>query len=195
MRTSKAILLTIVLELLLIVAPIWLHGISTEALQLITRYSGRLSLLIFAFLFIGHRQYEQVLQSLLSPDYFLVFAIAHGIHLLELLSYVYLAGVELVPYRVAGGFIAYSLIFAMPWFQIRYMSGSFSTKNFVRVSWIYCYYVWLIFFMTYLGRLKGQFQNASPEVEHWAGMILVVILFIWKTSTLLIRKQTTPSAP
>lgn len=195
MKTSKAILLIIALELLLIVVSIWLHGISTESLQFITRYSGRLSLLIFAILFLGLRQNEQILQSILSPDYFLVFAVAHGIHLLELLSYVYLAGVELVPYRVVGGFIAYSLVFAMPWLQSRNRTGNMSTKNFVRISWVYGYYVWLIFFMTYLSRLRGQFQHASPEVEHWVGMTLVVILFIWKAASLFTRKQASPSAP
>jgi len=129
------------------------------------------------------------LQSALSSDYFLVFAVAHGIHLIELLSYVYLAGVELVPYRVAGGFVAYSLVFAMPWIQMKHRAGHIMTKNFIRISWLYGYYVWLIFFMTYLGRLKGQFQNATPEIEHKIGMALVVILFIWKTISLLLKKQ------
>lgn len=195
MKPGKAILLTIALELLLVAACIYLYGTSLEALQMVTRYSGRLSLLIFAILFIGYRQHERLLQSVLSPDYFLVFAIAHGIHLLELLGYVYLAGIELVPYRVAGGFIAYSLIFAMPWLQHRHRTGDLATSRFVRISWIYGYYVWLIFFMTYLGRLKGQFQNASPELEHLVGMSLVIIVFVWKTASLLTRKQATPSAP
>lgn len=195
MKPGKAILLTIALELLLVAACVYLYGTSLEALQMVTRYSGRLSLLIFAILFIGYRQHERLLQSVLSPDYFLVFAIAHGIHLLELLGYVYLAGIELVPYRVAGGFIAYSLIFAMPWLQHRHRTGDLATSHFVRISWIYGYYVWLIFFMTYLGRLKGQFQNASPELEHLVGMSLVIIVFVWKTASLLTRKQATPSAP
>jgi hypothetical protein len=88
-KPGKAILLTIALELLLVAACVYLYGTSLEALQMVTRYSGRLSLLIFAILFIGYRQHERLLQSVLSPDYFLVFAIAHGIHLLELLGYVY----------------------------------------------------------------------------------------------------------
>jgi hypothetical protein len=189
MKLSRAITLTLVGEILVAGIALGIHGTTIEGLQFVTRYSGRLSLLLFALIFIGQQKNADWLQAALSPEYFLVFAVAHGIHLIELLSYVYLAGIELVPYRVAGGFIAYSLIFIMPWLHHQFTVQKFSADNYRRMGWVYAYYVWLIFFMTYLGRLRGQFQNAAPEVEHIIGMAILVVLLIWKTTTIFFSQS------
>ena len=102
---------------------------------------------------------------------FLVFAIAHGIHLLELLSYVRLSGIPLVPYRLAGGFIAYAMIFFMPWFKVRAEMGKINEKRMHQLEYVYLFYVWFIFFMTYLSRVNGSFPNAGgSHTEHVALM-------------------------
>jgi hypothetical protein len=154
------------------------YGVTLEAIQALTRFSGRVSLIIFSLIFLfQHHQFIKI-KSILSDKYYLVFAIAHGIHLVILLTYVFLSGIPLVPIRLAGGFLAYLFIFAMPWMEIRFQQAKFTSKQFSALTLIYLYYVWLIFFMTYLSRVQGTFPNAGGSyLEHiillgWASLML-----------------------
>ena len=158
------------------------YGVSLEALQALTRFSGRASLIIFSLIFLfQHHKFIEV-KSILSNKYFLVFAIAHGIHSVELLTYVYLSGIPLVPIRLAGGFLAYLLIFVMPWMEIQFNQARITSKHFSILTLIYLYYVWLIFFMTYLSRVQGTFPNAGGSyAEHvillgWVSLMLGIKL-------------------
>ena len=190
MKVRTALLLTLLAEAAIAALGVFEYGSSIEGLQATTRFSGRLSLFVFSFIFLLHPQSRASLQSYLSGNYFLVFAIAHGIHLLELLSYVYLAGIELVPYRVAGGFLAYSMIFAMPWFQELSIAGKISPTRFGALGYIYLFYVWLIFFMTYVSRVNGSFPNAGgSHFEHvilmgWVCVLLgIKLIWVFKKKT------------
>ena len=182
MNYKNALLSTLIVEVGIALLAVINYGVTLEALQAITRVSGRASLAIFSFIFLfQHHRYIN-LKSILSERYFLIFAIAHGIHLVELLSYVYLSGIELVPYRVAGGFIAYSFIFAMPWLEKLHLQSKLSSKQFSITTLVYLYYVWLIFFMTYLSRVEGSFPNAGGSfIEHitllgWVALMLGIKL-------------------
>lgn len=177
MNHRVAILLTVLAEALVIAFGTFQHGWNIEGLQASTRFSGRLSLAIFAFIFLLHPKRSESLKSMLSANYFLIFAIAHGIHLIELLNYVILSGIPLVPYRLAGGFIAYAMIFLMPWFQIQHSSKKIADLRFEQLGYIYLFYVWFIFFMTYLSRVNGSFPNAGGSyAEHVGLMVFVNIL-------------------
>src|SRR6185295_2992030 len=114
MKIKSALILVILAEAGVAALGIYSQGWNIDGLQFTTRYSGRLSLFIFSFIFLLHPNKKESLVGLLSENYYLVFAVAHGIHLIELLSFVTLSGTELVPYRVAGGFLAYLMIFLMP---------------------------------------------------------------------------------
>jgi hypothetical protein len=162
-KLRNAIMLVILAELLVAGLGAWNFGWSIEGLQGTTRFSGRLSLLIFSFIFLLHPGDRPTLRFYFSDQYFLIFAIAHGIHLVELVSYVSLAGIPLVPYRVAGGFLAYSFIFLMPWLYRQAAQGKITTLRFGRLSLTYQFYVWFIFFMTYLSRVNGSFPNAGDS--------------------------------
>jgi hypothetical protein len=182
MNYKNALLSTLIIEVAIGLLAVINYGVTVEALQAVTRFSGRASLAIFSFIFLFQKHPYINLKAILSEQYFLIFAIAHGIHLLELLSYVYLSGIELVPYRVAGGFIAYSFIFAMPWLEHLHHQSKLSTKQFSITTLLYLYYVWLIFFMTYLSRVQGTFPNAGGNfLEHitllgWVALMLGVKL-------------------
>jgi hypothetical protein len=177
MSIKKAFLYTLLAEVAIGALAIFNYGLTVEALQAVTRFSGRLSLVIFSLIFLFHRSKTNITERL-SSSYFLIFAFAHGIHLIELLSYVYLSGIPLVPHRLAGGFLAYVLIFIMPWFQWRYEKGKLSEKRFTAIGLVYIYYVWFIFFMTYLARVQGTFPNAGGSyAEHvtllaWVSLML-----------------------
>jgi hypothetical protein len=92
--------------------------------------------------------------------------------------YVYLSGIPLVPIRLAGGFLAYLLIFVMPWMEIQFQQAKITSKQFSTLTLIYLYYVWFIFFMTYLSRVQGTFPSAGGSYgEHvillgWVSLML-----------------------
>ncbi len=182
MNYKNALLSTLIIEVGIALLAVINYGVTLEALQAVTRFSGRASLAIFSFIFLFQNHRYINLKAILSERYFLIFAIAHGIHLVELLSYVYLSGIPLVPYRVAGGFIAYSFIFAMPWLEELHRQTKLSSKQFSITTLLYLYYVWLIFFMTYLSRVEGSFPNAGGSFsEHitllgWVALLLGIKL-------------------
>ncbi|HMJ71238.1 MAG TPA: hypothetical protein VK508_20220 [Cyclobacteriaceae bacterium] len=149
------------------------YGWTLEGLQAVTRYSGRASLGIFSVIFLFHNHPVVNLKRVLSDKFFLVFAIAHGIHLWELLSYLYFSGTPIVPVRVAGGFVAYVMIFVMPWIQKKHDDQKVTDKRFKQIALIYLYYVWFIFFMTYLPRVRGTLPNVGGSYGEF------VILLGW----------------
>ena len=190
MKLRTAIFLAVGAEAAVAALGVNNYGWSIEGLQATTRFSGRLSLFIFSYIFLLHPKDKPTLSFYLSNGYFLIFAIAHGIHLLELLSYVYLAGIPLVPYRVAGGFLAYSMIFLMPWFQRRSDTQKMSAPKFQILSMVYLFYVWLIFFMTYVSRVNGSFPNGGgTHSEHVALMGWVCVMLGLKLFSLFFQKS------
>lgn len=155
------------LEVLIIVISILLEGWSLEALHITTRFSGRLSLLFFSLFLISREQ--SVLKKITSDIPFTLFAIIHGIHLVELLWYVRLSGNELIPIRLAGGFLAYVIIFVMPFAR----TINFNQTFLARFQTFYFVYVWFIFFMSYLPRVMGTLPNVGGSYAEF------VVLFIW----------------
>jgi len=178
MKPRHAIIIVIVAELLVAALGINNYGWNIEGLQATTRFSGRLSLFIFSFIFLLYPKDNSILRFYLSENFFLAFAIGHGIHLGELLSYVSLSGTPLVPYRLAGGFLAYILIFIMPFIQQRSETGKLTPKRYQSIGYFYLFYVWLIFFMTYVGRLRSELRNAGGTREEYLTLIGWVIVML-----------------
>jgi hypothetical protein len=168
MNPGRIISLFILLELIIVAASILMDGFTISALQTTTRFSGRLSLFLFSAIFLMHSK-PATLHSWLSEKFYLLFAIVHGIHLVELLAFNYLAEVKLIPTRVAGGFLAYAFIFAMPVLSNYARSGKISIKRFFTFEAIFLYFTWLIFFLTYLPRVQGKLPSAGGSyAEHVA---------------------------
>ena len=168
MNPRRIILVFILLELVIIVISIIMNGFTLSALQTTTRFSGRLSLFLFSLIFLLHNR-PITLHQWLSDKFYLLFAIVHGIHLIELLAYVTLAEVKLIPIRVAGGFLAYVFIFLMPIFSNFAHSGKMTRKRFVTFETVFLYFTWLIFFLTYLPRVQGKLPSAGGTyAEHVA---------------------------
>jgi hypothetical protein len=185
-----ALVLALIASAAVAVWGVALYGWNLHGLQATTRFSGRLSLALFTFIFLFHPRRKEFLWSILSTSYFLIFAIVHGIHLAELLSYVMLSGIQLVPMRVAGGFLAYALIFAMPLLQYRMDQKKLSEERFRQISYVYLFYVWFVFFMTYLSRVQGTFPNAGGSYgEHVALMAFVNIILGLKIVQIFTRPQ------
>lgn len=190
MTLRNAVISVILLECLVAAFAFYHYGQSLEALQAVTRYSGRVSLFIFSIIFILLPQHEPTLERILSSKPFLIFAVAHGIHLAELLTYVYLSGNELIPIRLAGGFLAYALIFAMPFIKQYVQTGKITVGRYKIAQTIYLYYVWFIFFMSYLPRVQGKLPDVGGQ--YWEFVVLlawVCMMLGMKLSAILLVKR------
>lgn len=176
MTFRKSFFIILLAELLVAVLAFVLYGFDISGLQATTRFSGRLSLAIFSFIFILLPWHRTRLSTILSDKFFLIFAIAHGIHLAELISYNILSGGKLIPLRVAGGALAYAFIFLMPFIITRVSVGKQAiVKN------IYAFYIWFIFFMTYWPRVLGKLPQVGGSYPEF------VILFAWVCILLVVR--------
>lgn len=168
MSSRRIIILFVLLELVIAGIAVAVDGFSVSALQTTTRFSGRLSLFLFSAIFLLHHKPE-TLHTWLSTKFYLLFAIVHGIHLMELSAYIYISGIPLVPIRVAGGFVGYAFIFLMPFLSDFESNGRISRRRFFIVQTIFLYYLWLLFFLTYLPRVQGKLPNVGGHyAEHVA---------------------------
>lgn len=176
MSTRNAILICLIIEVGVALLGVINYGVTVEGLQATTRFSGRFSLLLFSIIFLANHPMD--IYSWLSKKPFHIFALAHGIHLLELLSFVYISETPLILYRVAGGFIAYSLIFLLPILADKLERGTLSVKKFDIAVMVFQYFVWGIFFLTYLPRVRGSLPNVGGSyLEHvvllgWVSLML-----------------------
>jgi hypothetical protein len=127
------------------------------------RYSGRLSAVLFLFVFFLYsRSYPLPLSG--NPrvkKMVKLFALVHVIHWLFLAASVYLNYVSLETVKVIGGSLAYAMIVAAP-FLLHQVNFKFQL--------VYFYYVSLVMILTWLARIKGDFQGASPSWIHYVLM-------------------------
>lgn len=173
MKFKDALLSTLIIEVGIALLAVINYGATLETLQAVTRFSGRVSLAIFSLIFLFQNQRHINVRAILSEKYFSIFAIAHGIHLIQLLTFIYLSGNELIPLRLAGGFLAYILIFIMPFAQRMFELNKISQKQFSVLTLIYLYYVWFIFFMSYLPRVRGELPNVGGSYSEF------IVLLAW----------------
>jgi hypothetical protein len=185
MKTGKVFVIVLLLELFVAAIAISADGFSIWGLQTLTRYSGRLSLAVFSIIFIWHNRPGNM-DVLLLRKPFHFFAIAHGIHLIELLTFVYLAATPILSVRTLGGFVAYAFIFAMPFIADRREAGRLNASTYAIMEIVFQYYVWLIFFLTYLPRVQGTLPSAGGSYwEHVALLGWVSLLLGMKITSLL----------
>jgi hypothetical protein len=189
MTLRNAVISVILLECLVAAFAFYHYGQSLEALQAVTRYSGRVSLFIFSIMFILLPQHEPTLERILSTKPFLIFAVAHGIHLAELLTYVYLSGNELIPIRLAGGFLAYAFIFVMPFIKGYAQTGKITVGRYKIAQTVYLYYVWFIFFMSYLPRVQGKLSNVGGQYWEFVVLLAWVCMMLGMKLPALIRSN------
>ena len=174
-NASRVFVGWIILEALILLFPMASHGgVTLEAIHVTTRFSGRLSLIAFSFILLTRGKPSAA--GWVSDHPFLLFAILHGIHLVELLSYVIWSGTPLIPIRLLGGALAYAFIFIMPLLNVK-MTGS----KMKIVELVFFSYVWLIFFLTYLPRVLGKLPNVGGTfTEHLILFICVILVGLLK---------------
>ncbi len=148
-----------------------------EVFRHAARFSGRLSLLIYLFSFYyfanGYQQASLPLQG--TRKLVTVFCFMHFIHLGFLALNIYLNDIPLVPVKLAGGFLAYLMILVYP-----FVIGRLGKKRAVHLA--YFYYVGMVMAITYVARIKGDFNGAISSMYHYIGLMLVVLCFIMCTA-------------
>lgn len=143
-----------------------------ETFRIAARYSGRLSAVVFLFSFFWFAKSPPHLRSANSVWHhsIVVFAVLHLIHFGFLACNVYLNKIPLETVKVFGGALAYAMIVVFPftWHRLR-------STHFI----IYYYYVSLVMILTYMARIKGDFEGAEPFWLHHLAIDVFVICAIY----------------
>ncbi|MEK9603372.1 MAG: hypothetical protein VW127_03000 [Flavobacteriaceae bacterium] len=164
--------LSVILEVMLLLFFYVIEGDIGEVFRLAARYSGRLSLGIYLlcfYLFVEVQQKDEPSTNIKKA--LGVFAVMHLIHFIYLSVSLHINQVPIVPTRLAGGFIAYLMIVLYP----------FLIEKITRKVYhlIYFYYVGFVMMMTYISRVRGQFEGASPEIFHYVALIVLLTAFLF----------------
>jgi hypothetical protein len=135
------------------------------------RYSGRLSLIIYLYCFyvfyislIRNKNFNKL------KEFVLIFGILHVIHFGYLAMSVYLNELPIIPVKITGGAIAYMMIIIYPFI--------INKINRINYHLVYFYYVGIVFLVTYLARIRGDFEGADPEKFHVIAFIILIIVFL-----------------
>lgn len=169
------LLLGVAAELLIFLVAYLLSPTLGEAFRLSARYSGRLSAVIFltSFYLYASSSPSPVRDNTSLRNFITLFAVLHVIHWGFLATNVYLNAIPIEPPKLAGGAIAYLMIVLAPFYL---------HKVRVPLQLVYFYYVSLVMVITYLARIKGDFEGAEPYWLHYVMMgtlILCAGIFGW----------------
>lgn len=153
------------------------QGELAEVFRYAARYSGRLSLFIylFAFSFFGltfQHNSPGVLPTL--KKIVLIFCVLHLIHFGFLATNVMMNDIELIPVKLAGGFLGYLFIVLYPFFIERIKRK--------KIHFVYFLYLGIVMIGTYMARIKGEFPGVTPGPIHYFGIgatILALLVFGW----------------
>ena len=135
------------------------------------RYSGRLSLIIYLYCF--YKFYRDFLNSdnfKRVKDLVFIFGVLHVIHFGFLALSVYLNNLPIIPVKITGGALAYSMIIIYPFIIEKIKKHIYHL--------IYFYYVGIVMLMTYVARIKGDFEGAEPEIFHKIAFIFLILVFL-----------------
>jgi hypothetical protein len=170
-------ILMLAAEMLIVIYSFLATDSFTSALQTTARFSGRLSLALFSWIVIVHQRHANY------KSLFLIFAVAHGIHMVELISYQYSIGNigSLLSLRVAGGMLAYKFIYAMPVIQSLAAKHNLREKPILRLEYVYMFFIWIVFVMAYIPRLfsTGKVYGGG-YFEFGIFFTWLMLLFAWK---------------
>lgn len=161
-KTRPLLILSLLVELIILALSFLMAETWAETFKLAARFSGRFSALLFFgafFQYLQHLRSKQVMD--LGFSLLRVFALAHLIHFGFLAANIVLNEIPIIPFRLAGGALAYLLIFAAA-FKFPLWKKGWQLSYFL--------YVNLVVFLTYLARAQGKFEGAEPQTLHFMGL-------------------------
>ena len=146
------------------------------------RYSGRLSLIIYLYCF--YKFYRAFLKSdnlKRVKDLVFIFGVLHVIHFGFLALSVYLNNLPIIPVKIIGGALAYLMIIIYPFIIEKIKKPIYHL--------IYFYYVGIVMLMTYVARIKGDFEGAEPEIFHKIAFVFLILVFLKFGYTFYIQRK------
>lgn len=176
MNLSKSILYILLIETGIAVVSFSWFGFTEEGLQILTRTSGRYSLLTFLTWMVFSN--EKGIGKILSKRPFSAFAIVHGIHLIFVFCYLHVSGKTPVFSRLILGMITYAIIFIAPFFESFLISEKTNRSRFL--SRAYFFYLWaffLMFLITRIQRTAPELRSSMFDVFFFIALILITFPF------------------
>ena len=166
------------------------HDMGAEGLLYATRWTARLSVLIFAAVFAAgglYRLFGTSARPLVTNrrGLGLAFAAAHLVHLGALISWFVVSGEQPLTVVLLGGGIAYALIVAMALTSTDAAQRRLG-RWWKRLHLFGIWYVWLIFFQSYLGRLLEGSERMTQGVY---GVTLLVLALGLRLAPRLMRRR------
>jgi len=142
-----------------------------ELFKIAARYSGRLSLVVFLLAFFWFTKSYSLLKKMdtAAKHLVLVFAVLHMIHFGLLATNVIVNDIPLEAHKLAGGALAYLMIVIAP-FRLHVLKLSYQL--------VYFYYVTFVMIMTYIARVKGDFEGAEPFWFHYLALSVLIFCSI-----------------
>jgi hypothetical protein len=180
------LLIGLLAELLILLVAYWQTNDTGGLFQLVARYSGRLSLVYFLLPWWAYLQSDRhdSTELLLAP--LRTFAILHVIHFIFLILNVYLNAIALIPVKLIGGSLGYLMIVLWP-----FMGSWLAHRNWAFN--LYFLYVGIVMMVTYVSRIKGDFEGSAPSPIHYFafGILAISMLFFIR----VLGKQWSPKKP
>ena len=169
---KKYLIFGVLLELLILLYFYLIMDNYGDIFRYVARYSGRLSLIIYLFCFYQYVcSFERLKNIRNTKTAVSIFCILHLIHFVFLVLSIYFNELPLIPFKIAGGFLAYIFIIIYPLIIDKI------SKSIYHI--IYFYYVGIVMLMTYIAIIRGEFIGAEPELFHYVALILLLIAFLF----------------
>ena len=182
-RLNQFIFTGVFIELILLVSFFYSNDAIEDVFRLSARYTGRIQFglyLLMFYHFINERSKGKSLQN--THLWGMVFCVLHIVHFAYLSAAVYLNDLPIVPHKIAGGFLAYLAIVIYPFYMMKI--------NRLRIHLIYFYYVGFVMAMTFLARIRGEFEGAPQSDFHYFGVLLIACFFLYSPYVFFKTKKT-----
>ena len=146
------------------------------------RYSGRLSLIIYIYCFYKfYMAFLNIGNLKRVKDLVFVFGFLHVIHFGFLALSVYLNNLTIIPVKITGGALAYIMIIIYPFIIEKIKKHIYHL--------VYFYYVGFVMLMTYVARIKGDFEGAEPKIFHKIAFVFLILVFLKFGYTFYIQRK------
>lgn len=190
-----------IVSLFIVASLVWAlaaYGQTVEAAQALTRFTARISLFVFALVFAA-----SALHILLHSDFTrellrhqrqwgLAFAYSHTIHLFAILLFFRLSGNSPPVLSLIFGGMGYVLLYVLAFTSNNEAVKRLGATNWKRLHKIGVFYLWFIFFLTYLKRLLPDRVDAprpgGTKTEFVIGFMILVALLALRIAAFVAAK-------
>lgn len=184
LRLKQLLFIGVSIELLLFAFLFISSETLAEAFRLSARYTGRISFGLYVVMFyhfINEKSSGQTLQK--TYIWGMVFCVLHLIHFGFLSASVYTNELPIIPHKLIGGAAAYLAIVSYPFYMTRIKK--------LGIHLAYFYYVGIVMGVTFLARIRGEFEGAPESPFHYFGIVTLAVLFVYCAVVFLKMKRAT----